>query len=843
MSSPFNHDEQIVDYVLFDWQDGNGWQDVSHVVKWDSIEVQEQAMNQNYRFVQNSANFTLIYDETVYNKLIAQTKDVLVRIQTKGSLEDYKNLVGVARVGTTYLTNGSYAFTGRFKPYRNRTYNGIVNNMMIPINATDSSRMMDKEVGDIIYENYKICDQANTAQSILHQLTVLSGLPITKVNPLLQIDVTVPIFAPAKPTQLIKKLLDDLLFEYGYTLTFDAYDRVHAYNWLGDTTPIFTFDDTNMKLQTEVAYQDKDQEYKGVAVKYYGYGTKESILLYRDNDMPYGDTIGFEFTGFPVQGATKYPLQTNADDPATGLPYVVKQKYTDDGIKYFTNSIVESGRQNQYYYKAFQSDFSDIIKTENHTLNYRADTEITVVSTDFGNKEAEVIFQNTLPASDPVSTNTRNIYYFNIYGDVTYRTSERVRRKDIFDDATEYKEYTLAHVFDDVAGNAHIENLIERLASDMAIQRVTYKVTASRDIGVGRIVHISMGDGTEQDCVVLSRSYREADGKYVYELMGIGEETQADGTSSVNVAPPIAGGSTETHVPRYVGAYDSDALALSGSTPPMRPGDWYLYSGTTGGGRTKGGVYRWTNTQSDGTAVFTQVVTKEYVSPAIEDAMALADVSAETIQIAEDFADSVILNKLFVNRLGAQAVTVKSATSGPYVEISSTSPEALKVNDGTNNVLRAFTGTSGNFGTGDIVLGTPTGSTTPSVFTAESGIFWDQSRRNMQLLGVLGTPDVRDATMSISPGSGLIDPLGIRLPTGAFIVTFAVAAGVTPQYSLYFVVRENYLGSPLISFDYVAGISINSFLLSYKDTNNVSQLWFENGRSYRLASAKYIQIS
>lgn len=740
MASEYIHSEQSISYILFDWQDGNGWQDVSEYVKWDTIEIQEEGLNQNYRHVQSSATFDLIYDETIYNKLASQTDDVLVTINMNGSLEDYTNLVGIARVGVTYLVNGTVGFTGRFKPFRNRTYNGIVDNMMISVDATDSSHLLDKPIGDIIYENYKVFDPTDTANSIVHQLALVAGFTLDKVSPICSITDVVPVFAPPKTDASILKTLDDLFFEHGYTLNFDSRDRIACINWLGNTTPVFTFDDCNMKLETTVSYQDRDNKYKGIAVKYYELGTRANTLVYRDSKLPYGDREAF--AGYDILAGFRYPPEANGTDPGTGDNYMVKQKYTNDGIEYFTNEAVAKGIEKEYYYKAFKSDFSDIIKTTNHRLEKKWDSGIVLEKNDYGNKEAEILLLNN--TAGPLK-----VYYLNVYADVTYRTTSREVTRNVFNDGDEYQSYTLAYIYT----QAQADTIADRLASDMAIGRIEYSLLSSNNVLMGSPVHISMGDGTEQDCIVVSRSYSESDGKYEYLLVGIGAETQSKGATSTVDAPVGSQGEATTHVPRYVGGFTSDDLALTNAVPTMKMGDWYLYTGTTDASRTKGKVYRWSTNDSNGNAVWTEVTTKDYIAPAIEDAMALADGTVDTIQIAEDWADAVILNKLFVEKLGAQSVSVSSNTgTGPKVELLKDGNVGLKVNDGTSDVLRAYVGATGSFGAGDVVIGDLNG---PSD-TSNAGVMWDNSASKLILNGDVSYSFLQAPTVSAGDTNKLV---------------------------------------------------------------------------------------
>jgi hypothetical protein len=110
----------------------------------------------------------------------------------------------------------------------------------------------------------------------------------------------------------------------------------------------------------------------------------------------------------------------------------------------------------------------------------------------------------------------------------------------------------------------------------------------------------------------------------------------------------------------YVGLYGSDALAL----PHMKRYDWYCYSGAGATGRIKGKLYQYYNTDANGDVLFREVSTDRYISPAIQDIFTLANSTVDTIDYAEDFADAVFVNKLFVDRIGTQNLTIQNYDGG-----------------------------------------------------------------------------------------------------------------------------------------------------------------------------------
>ena len=66
--------------VYLDFQDNQGFRDVSSLVKYDTLNITLRAFSENFHYAQNEASFDIIYDATIYALIRAATKDIITKI-------------------------------------------------------------------------------------------------------------------------------------------------------------------------------------------------------------------------------------------------------------------------------------------------------------------------------------------------------------------------------------------------------------------------------------------------------------------------------------------------------------------------------------------------------------------------------------------------------------------------------------------------------------------------------------------------------------------------------------------------------------------------------------------
>jgi hypothetical protein len=508
----------VVRKVYLDFQDSYGYRDVSNLVKYESLNITMHPFSDTFHYAQNEATFTLLFDFTIFGLFKTATTNILCKI-----VDMYEEGYLTAENGAFLLTEAGFylmqetggvipLFYGIIPATSSYKYNGVLNNTFFTCNATDSTQLLDKKVGDICYRNYKLMDPVNVSASIVHQLAYKAGFTSLQVDSTITIPTVINAISPPSEDESILTLLDTLLFDYGYTLNFNKTDQISPIQWNVTTSGYaHQFDDTN--IIKEIERNEKEIQYEGVEITYNELADRSNILLYRE-DLPYDSTGGF--AGYSIPSGYMYPPEANVIDDTTGYNQVVDYAYTDESIKYFTNKAVMKGIENQYAYKAFTSDFSSIVATSGHYLNWNADskdTDVVVVTSGydvtidgevvptyyFGNKKARVILKNNGAA--------HYLYYLNINGNVLYRTAERKCLVQNVANTTKVDKYTANFLYNATDVGA----LAAGLAKNYQIGNITYTFPSEDMVDAGSIIRLYLDDGTNIDAVIMERYYDETE--------------------------------------------------------------------------------------------------------------------------------------------------------------------------------------------------------------------------------------------------------------------------------------------------------------------------------------------
>ena len=538
--------------VYLDFQDGGGFRDVSSLVKYDTLSITLRAFSENFHYAQNEATFDVIYNATIYALLRAATKDIIVKIINVYDVTTFLALESSGRLLTEdgfYLlteTGGFYPFFyGRIIPNKSRVYDGILANTIISLQAEDDTKLLDVPIGDIMYSNYTIMNPLSPSTSIVHQLAYLAGLTSAQISSLITIPTSFAKFAPNSPDDSILQVLDTLLFEYGYTLNFDANGVLSPIGWINTATSSYNFTESNMVRQVQIS--ETARTFYGAEVTYYEIGTLLQTLLYRDSNCPYADTGGF--SGYLIIAGTSYPPTTNVIDSTTGSGTIVYQEYDDTAAKYWTNKAVT--QKLDYNYKAFPSDFSSILATENHYMDVHYDPGIVASTPIYYNTKAIVKYTN------PTASGL-NLYFNNIRGDIWYKTTERKSTIvnttisgssiDKYSSNFIYTKTDADYFVKHLAAIHDVGNVVYTLVHDVA---VTNEVPRSP----GEVVNITMDDGTNQNCIISERSYDETTQLYTYKI-----RSYAADIAAVNITSQ-----TVSSAPLYMNLSD---IVSSSLTPP-----------------------------------------------------------------------------------------------------------------------------------------------------------------------------------------------------------------------------------------------------------------------------------
>ena len=553
--------------VYFDFQTGDGFEDVTDFVKYDDFTYSLRAGSDNFHYAQNTANLSIIYDATLYNKIRTNTKDIKVRIvdSTNAVLttEEWEYLI--TEDGFYLATEAGFfapVFYGHIAPTKSHSYNGIINNTILKLEAIDDGDYLDKEVGDLCYRYYAIMNPLDKDHSIVHQLAYRAGYTDLQVDDSVFITTVLNAFAPPSTSDKIKDLLDALLFEYGYTLNLNTRGQISPVKWMhtdGDVS--FTFDESNIIDELDVT--DNLKEYDGAEVVYYELGEgvttsgQTDILLYRDGDLPYASDGSF--LGYAVLSGYTYPPLTNVVDETTGEPTIVYQKYEDTAIKYWTNKAITE--KLDYNYKAFTSDFSSIVATSGWYLNYKVDDGVELVRAEFENTQARIVFSG-------FNNDANLLYYCNVYGKVLYKTSERTSTIVTISGSEDLDEYVSTFIFE----KEYADRLCKFLALQHATENLEIELESEESVPMGSLVQVTADDGTDELCYVFECKYIEKTGRYSYVLRSYmygdvvtlpaltGQTASSPSRASGVTASPVVTNTAAvvaTSAPKYLGRYEA----------------------------------------------------------------------------------------------------------------------------------------------------------------------------------------------------------------------------------------------------------------------------------------------
>jgi hypothetical protein len=541
-----------VNVVQISFDGGTVWYDVSNLVLWDTISISLAAMNDEFRSAQNTAEFDLLYDPALVAELENADQDLLVIIShnENGTGVSVATL-GSGSLGSLTLGGGASAadyvfFMGHAPIGYERSYDGIIINQTFRIQATDSKDLLAVPCGDIVYRTddthpYTICNNADNSLSILHNLVAIAGFT-NKIHPDLNIPIDIGCFAPPSEDSTVRECIDVLLHEYGYVFFSNEYDVFNAVQWIvDDTKPTdFTFNQDN--LLDNFRETVNVRQYEGADITYYEIGQgittdgDTDVMVYRDTNMAYNDTIG-GFFGYVIISGTTYPPATNVEDE-TDPPNKVKvyQEYTEDSIQYFTNKAIVN--KLDYNREAFSSDFSSMLATFDHRLEYRTDPGIVLQTEEYENRKARIVLSN------PTLTNLK-VYYLNIWAKMIYKTAQRKSKSGIGTGLFR-KPFTYEMIFCNTKEFAD-QYCIARV-SQFKNARSVYSVESLEKVSIDSFCRITLADNTDVKAMIVNRTFDNATGIYKYVLKKYSTDAVALASQDVralsyktNMAPSYGG--------------------------------------------------------------------------------------------------------------------------------------------------------------------------------------------------------------------------------------------------------------------------------------------------------------
>ena len=432
--------------------------------------------------------------------------------------------------------DGTRSFTGRLSPASIKTKSfgaGLSQPNIEDITVTfeDNTYQLQRQIkneDNLIIENALVCDPVQPTKSCVHRLLALAGL-----NPvaLPSIAVTLLAFAP-DPGTTILDVLDKLLYEYGYSFTFDNYGAIKLVQVIHDTiVPDATL--TEEILRTPFEFEKLQKEADTIEVVYYPLKTKSRVLLYMA-DLPFGDD-GLR-SGWPIQPGYLWPEEANVQEAWF--------EYTDKAI----------GSLNDNYGKVIENkDFTSIILTKNHIIDQKIDEGITRPVTIFENKRARLVYHNI----DPVS---RNIYYCDIIGDCIYRAAKNTITKDITVTPYQKDSYEAQYIHDE----ANAVRLCAFRAERQKSSCWRYQFKTDEPLSPGSVIRlIDPYSGIDALALIIEKDWNAETDEYSYKAIGLVSPILS-GTLAVSTLLPEP---KESNIPSAADAILTSSIRISCSAP------------------------------------------------------------------------------------------------------------------------------------------------------------------------------------------------------------------------------------------------------------------------------------
>lgn len=157
--------------VFVDYQDGNGFFDISDFVKYDTLSISINAFSTSYKYSQNECSFDIIYNFTEFAYMSQTHKDIILRIIDLKTGNAAAFIADPSLFFTCEASGTATAlFYGHIPNSKSWSYNGIADNTVISVEATDDLDYLDVPAGDIVCSNCHVLYPADKSHSIAHYL-------------------------------------------------------------------------------------------------------------------------------------------------------------------------------------------------------------------------------------------------------------------------------------------------------------------------------------------------------------------------------------------------------------------------------------------------------------------------------------------------------------------------------------------------------------------------------------------------------------------------------------------------------------------------------------------------
>ena len=501
--------------IYIDFLDGQGEIDYSSALTGE-IRKQE-VVHKNYKSTQDSIDVKLKKDSGLLSRFLSSYKKGTVRI----------------------LKDGSTYYEGLLE--NNASFETHEDVRFINMKVVDYSYYLDEKLSEsFIWTSHSIFDSSNQSNSIVHKLLTLAGFNVNVIDSgLADITTTVNYFSGEKDNDTYFDLLDNLLFEFGYTFRWENGSTFTIENLAKSAlTPTHTFSNTDpedINIIAPLKISKKTEDDEGVEVTWWEVDTKSDVLLYRGIKDP-EDEVSIPY-------GTYYPVTGNVEDVFQKFKPVLPNK-PDDKV--------------------------EIVYTSNHELDYTVSNEdIEVATESYYNEKAQIVFENT-----SADTNY-SLTWFDIRGDLVYNDILHVAKKVNNPNTGYIKKIKTKYI----RTAADAQKLAILVADRLEKGLFSYSFRSLDDVAVGSIVNlIDTKSGINTTIHITEKETNTTDSIIAYKGIGITaySEVSVDTSQELDSKPSyddITSSLSSDFLPTddyYIG-YDKSNVGESSTTVPTTP--------------------------------------------------------------------------------------------------------------------------------------------------------------------------------------------------------------------------------------------------------------------------------
>lgn len=300
-----------------------------------------------------------------------------------GLANDLINLDQDTQIKLDIDKDGVNWFTGYARPvtsFNVSVENGYVNRK-IEWEGVDSAWALKNVLSSgLSYSNKKVCDPADTANSLVHLLLTSAGILSSDINITVTIASTIPLLSLNADDSEYFEILSELLYYYGCSLNVAADGSFYVYRWADDNVPDKTTLDAWPSSESSFAANRNDIDSNRVQVKWSKVNTYSNRTIINVNANL--DIEPLSGGKYPPDGSTEHQIDRELDngDKITGVSNLRLYTYVDTVHAYEpggstpnksvkkwiqSNSTLNFAVRNKYNWSRWGDNWAAISFTEN----------------------------------------------------------------------------------------------------------------------------------------------------------------------------------------------------------------------------------------------------------------------------------------------------------------------------------------------------------------------------------------------------------------------------------------------------------------------------------------------